>query len=112
MIWHKYSIEMFKVWDCVDEPPRWGTENRYYRDKKELTDDNVYKLLHYATNKEEIATILGTDNINKLTNDDVFNLLVYAEYKASLATILLGTDNVNKLNDDDVYKNFSNESNP
>ena len=43
--------------------------------KKELSDDNIIALLRYADNAETIASILGSDNINKLSNNSVNSLL-------------------------------------
>ena len=56
--------------------------------KKELTDEHVVILLHYATNKKEIAELLGSENISKLHAVDVSNLLYYAKNKEEMEEIL------------------------
>jgi hypothetical protein len=101
------------------------------QNKKDLTGDDVDNLLHYATNKDEMANLLGSENINKLTDNDVYGLLDYAtnpdemakliiQYKKDLTddnvryllhyaknkdemANLLGSENINKLTYDNVY---------
>jgi hypothetical protein len=100
------------------------------KNKKYLNDNDVYNLLSYATDKDEIAKLLGSENINKLSDKNVYDLLRYAknpdemaefiiQYKTylndysvflllSYATNkdeiakLLGKENINKLSDRNV----------
>ena len=69
--------------------------------KNELTDGDVYYLIHYATNKYEIAQALGSENINKLNSDAVFTLLRNVENKNEMAEAL-GSENINKLSGNSV----------
>lgn len=43
--------------------------------KKELSDNNVFWLIHYAKDKKEMAESLGMENISKLSNDNTRYLL-------------------------------------
>ena len=70
--------------------------------KPELSDNNVFNLLYYATNIEKIKELLGKDNINKLSDNNVYGLLDAATKKDKIAE-LLGKDNINKLSDQNVY---------
>jgi len=58
--------------------------------KSELTDDNVYRLLDAATNKDKIAELIQEkeDNISKLSDDNVSNLIRYATYPPKMAQII------------------------
>ena len=56
--------------------------------KKELSSDYVRYLLRYAEDKEQMAKILGADNINKLSSDYVYDLLRFAEDKKQMAQII------------------------
>lgn len=49
--------------------------------KKELSDDNIVTLLLHADKVETIASILGSDNINKLSNNSVNNLLFQVDHE-------------------------------
>jgi hypothetical protein len=84
-----------------------GTDGnrRYYRQeminfiikyKTELSDADVYTLLASADDKNKIAKMLGSDNINKLTGDYVVTLIGVASDKVEMAEIL-GSDNINKI---------------
>ena len=42
--------------------------------KTELSDKNIYLLLSKAKDKDKMAEILGSDNINKLSDDNVLDL--------------------------------------
>ena len=88
----------------TDYNPRYRQEmiNFIIKYKTELSDANVYYLLSYASDKEKIAEILGSDNINKLTNDNVTLLLGLASDKVEMAEIL-GSDNINKITGDRIY---------
>ena len=72
------------------------------QNKKDLTSNNVHWLISNATNKDEIAKLLGSENINKLSHDNIFLLLSHATNKDEMAK-LLGQENINKLTDLDVY---------
>jgi len=99
------------------------------QNKKDLNDNNVFDLLHYVKNKDEIAQLLGSENINKLNNNYVYSLLKYAKNPDEIAKLiiqykdltndniymllkfatdknevakLLGSENINKLDDDYV----------
>ena len=67
-----------------------------------LTHSNVYSLLYYATDKDQMANILGKKNIIKLTNMNVYFLLLFASDKDQMANIL-GKENIIKLTDKNVY---------
>jgi hypothetical protein len=71
---------------------------RLYLKNNKLTDQNVYDLLSYASDKEKIARILGQDNIDKLSGSNVYDLLDHASDKEKIARIL-GSKNINKLTD-------------
>jgi len=83
--------------------PRYTQEmiNFIIKYKTELSDANVYYLLSYASDKDQMARILGPDNINKLTNDNVTLLLGVASDKVEMAEIL-GSDNINKITGDRI----------
>ncbi len=60
--------------------------------KQELSGEDVYYLLAYATNKEEIAELLQKDkkdNISKLMDDSVITLLDNATDKDKMAELLI-----------------------
>jgi hypothetical protein len=59
------------------------------QNKKDLTSDNVYNLIKYATNKDEIAKLLGPENISKLNDDNVFNLLYNATNPDKMAELII-----------------------
>jgi len=75
-----------------------------------LNGNSVSSLLQYATNKDEMANILGKENINKLTDDNVSSLLKYATNKDEMANIL-GKENINKLTDNNIYHLLYNVTN-
>jgi hypothetical protein len=105
--------------------------NFIIKNKTELSSKNVSDLLLHASNKERMAEILGSDNINKLSDSGVYDLLNYAsdkekminfiiKYKTELSNVdistllgytpykdqmveKLGPNNINKLNNDNVY---------
>jgi hypothetical protein len=56
---------------------------------KDLTYKNVDNLIHFATDKEEIAELLGRENINKLSDERVNSLLDLAENKYEMAKIII-----------------------
>ena len=64
--------------------------------KTELSDNNLFNLLNYASDKEEIARQLGPKNINKLSAKTVNHLFYYTSDKERMANIL-GSENINKL---------------
>jgi hypothetical protein len=66
-----------------------------------LTGNNVYDLLHNALDKEKMARILGKENINKLNGSHVFDFLHYASDQEKMAEIL-SPDNINKLTGENV----------
>lgn len=53
---HKYSIEMFKIWEN-EEHPRWGTDIRYYMVKKDLESED----LKDVPGKRKNAKYLGVE---------------------------------------------------
>jgi len=53
-----------------------------------LSDENVYDLINYATDKKEMAKLLGQDNINKLSDQNVRGLINYATDKQEMAKLL------------------------
>ena len=59
-------------------------------EKKELSEDNVQRLLSFAINKDKIAERLQkeADNISKLTHDNVRNLIKYAKDKKQIAQMI------------------------
>ena len=71
---------------------------------RQLSGDNVYNLLRFAKNKEEIANLLGAENINKLSGRNVFHLIretlsrpmMFGPHSFEVAKIL-GAENINKL---------------
>jgi hypothetical protein len=67
-----------------------------------LTNSDVYSLLRNAYDIEEMARILGKENIDKLSGNTVLGLLRYASNKKKMAEIL-GSDNINKLSDENVF---------
>jgi hypothetical protein len=104
---------------------------KFYMRKNKLTGKNVFDLLDVASDKEKIAEILGSDNINNIDDDDVSNLLDdasdrqeminliikyktelsgedvhnfihYADDKEKMAGIL-GQNNIDKLTDSGVF---------
>jgi hypothetical protein len=56
--------------------------------KEKLSNNDVARLLLYAINKEQIAEKLGKENINKLTDKNIYYLLNYAKDKDELKRIL------------------------
>lgn len=69
--------------------------------KKELSDTNVFNCLMYSENKEEIAKILGQDNINRLRHNSIRLLMYLLQNKEQIARIL-GQNNIKKLTPDDI----------
>ena len=55
---------------------------------EKLTDENVFSLLSYESNKEEMAKILGAKNISKLTDENVSDLLLHATNKDEMVNII------------------------
>ena len=74
---------------------------KLYMRINKLSDENVYTLLYFASDKNEMARILGPENINKLSNENVHDLLYFAPDKEKMARIL-GQENINKLTDYNV----------
>jgi len=56
--------------------------------KTDLTGDNVYNLLRNAKNLDKIAELLGQENISKLSNGNINSLLYYASDKDEMRSIL------------------------
>jgi hypothetical protein len=69
--------------------------------KEELSEDNVFNLLHYASDKQEIAEKLGPKNINKLFQRNMILLLASASKKQEVAEIL-GSERISNFNYDNV----------
>jgi hypothetical protein len=65
-----------------DESAKIIIQNKY------LTDRNVYDLLNHAKNKDEIAELLGSENINKLSDYSVTDLLSNRKNKDEMRRIL------------------------
>jgi hypothetical protein len=63
---------------------------------KKLDADDVRYLLSCATDKQQMADIIGKDNINKLSGSNICDLLLDATDKQQMAKIL-GANNINKL---------------
>jgi|688.fasta_scaffold00572_68 GMP synthase PP-ATPase subunit len=111
---------------------------RFYMKKNKLTGDNVFHLLLGAPDKEKMAEILGSDNINKInreyvrflldsasnrqeminliikyktefSGEDVHNLLSGASDKEKIARIL-GQNNIDKLTVRHVHNLLSDAS--
>jgi hypothetical protein len=53
-----------------------------------LNGENVYYLLHGASDKDQMARILGSDNINKLIGGHVSDLLSRVNDKEEMRQIL------------------------
>jgi len=67
-----------------------------------LDGDNVYDLLYYANNKDEIAELLGKDNFNKLSDNNVQRLINYAKNKDKDKMAELILNKKPELSDDNV----------
>jgi hypothetical protein len=79
------------------------------QNKEDLTERNVYDLLNYVKNKNEIAKLLGQENINKLSDTTVFDLLDLAENKYEMAKLIiqykdLTDQNVRDLLQHEIYR--------
>ena len=81
------------------------------QNKKDLTEENFYYLFTYAINKNKIAKLLGSENINKLYGQHVYYLLLHATNKDEMAKIL-GSENINKLTDKNVDGLLNDTKNP
>ena len=77
-------------------------EKQRYKYINNLSDYNVYYLLKYATDKQEMANIILKYKGNNLSDINVYYLLYNAEDQQEMANIL-GKDNINKLSDNNVY---------
>ena len=55
---------------------------------KDLTGNNVFDLLLFATKPDEIAELLGPENINKLDDYYVHNLLINATARDEMRSVL------------------------
>ena len=71
-------------------------------DLNELSDYHVYDLINYATDKQEMAKLLGQENINKLSRSHVYHLINNATDKQEMFE-LLGQDNINELSNYQFY---------
>ena len=69
--------------------------------KTELSGDNVFNLLLSAKDKDQMAKILGSDNISKISDNNVLYLLYKVTDKDQMAKIL-GSDNISKISDYNV----------
>ena len=69
--------------------------------KKELSDDNIYYLLDFATNKQEIAELIIKYK-KELSDNNIYSLVFNATNKQEMAK-LLGQENKNKLSDKNIY---------
>jgi len=56
--------------------------------KTNFDNESVYNLLYYAVNKENIAKLLGTDNISKLELTSINHLLDFLPDKQKMAQVL------------------------
>jgi len=56
--------------------------------KKDLTDNNITALLSDAKNRDRIAQLLGSENINKLSDDHVKYLLDFTRNPDEMRRIL------------------------
>jgi len=69
---------------------------------KSLTNNDVCALLYHADDKDEIAKMLGRENVDKVTGDNVAILIGYTSDKHQIAEVL-GSKNINKLTSTNVY---------
>jgi hypothetical protein len=62
---------------------------RFYMKKNKLTGDNVFHLLLGAPDKEKMAEILGSDNINKINREYVRFLLDSASNRQEMINLII-----------------------
>ena len=77
---------------------------------EKLTDSDVDYLLFYATNKKEMAELLGSENISKLSGLSIQILVSHAKNKEEIANIL-GSENIGKLSGKNVNDLLYNATN-
>ena len=79
------------------------TKNISKFDLNKLSGYNVRYLLHYATNKEEMAKTLGSNNINKLSDESVSYLLNRATDEDKYKIIQIIIEKKTELSDQNVF---------
>ena len=70
---------------------------------EKLSEMSVYNILLANGPKEDIenlAKLIGQDNINKLNNHNIINLFIYTQYPKTIAKII--KDKINKLSLNDI----------
>ena len=62
---------------------------KFYMRNNKLTGNNVYHLLVGAPDKEKMAEILGSDNINKINSENVNDLLDSASNRQEMINLII-----------------------
>jgi len=93
--------------DVIDNIVSDFEENNYSKLKfyimtNKLSGKDVYELINHAFDKEEMAEILGPNNINKLTGLYVSRLINYAYSDREKMAEILGKNNIDKLDGNNV----------